>query len=513
MTTAVAPLTLRPYQQRSVALAHDAVRAGHKRVLVVSPTGSGKRMVAVWWARKAAEQEREVLFVTDRRLLIKQAAEELAAFGIPHGVIMDGYEENRQPRIQLASIQTLESRYLGTINEEDLPHADLVLIDEAHQSITSYIALLARYDAANAFLLTATPVGPAGRTLIQPGYASVMTEGVRNSELIRQGFLLPTTGVAPSEPWIEGVTIRNKEEFAAGALTKRVKACTCFADVYKAYIQYGEDRQTVLFSPGIDFCADLQRGFKTFGISSEVLTSKVKDKDRPGILDRFESGETRVLISVKMLGVGFDCPIASCAIDLQPNNQLREYWQKVGRIKRPCPGQEHAVYIDMAGNYWRHPHPDDDPDWDAVTGEESTQSVLEAARLRGRAERQIRCPKCGVVRKGGPVCPGCNHEPSPQEVVRVMRMLDGKLKEIPAVEKRKHEKTADDRRRDKWKSTLFVGLKCGKTLKQCAWIHKSKHGDWPAGDLPCVPATGSANWALRVDQVYSSQQLMREFKR
>lgn len=516
--SSVAELTLRSYQLRVKHAAHEAIRAGFRRPLVVAPTGAGKRIQAVDWCMTAIRQEKDLLFLTDRRLLIDQMAMELEKWGIPHGIVMEGHPENRVPRIQLGTIQSVESRYLKR-DPQQLPHADVVLIDEAHKAIDQYTALLGFYPNAYAFLLTATPVGPAGKTLIQPGYADTLTEGVRNSELIKGGYLLPTRVYAPSEPDVEGVKLRRvpvrNGEFAEGALGRRVEEVTCFADVFGEWAPFA-DRKTIVFAPGIDYCNGLAIGpgdsFRARGISAEVITSKVKAKDRDRILKEFAEGELKVLISVDVLKEGFDCPKASCAIDLQPNAQLRAYWQKIGRIKRPFEDQREAVYIDMAGNYWRFPHPDEDPDWAEITGETTTQDVIRRNLESGKANRQVRCPKCAAVRKGGPRCPECGFEAQSQDVVRCIRMGKGKLKEVAAKEKKKVEKTAEDRRRDAWKSCLFVGLKTGKTLKQCSYLFKQKSGEWPKG-MPCVPEFGSAQWALKVNQVYDAKGIMREFGR
>lgn len=514
--TAIAELTLRPYQAKVKRLAHEAIRAGCRRPLVVAPTGAGKRVQAVDWCMTVVRQNKECLFVTDRRLLIEQMADELHKHGVEFGIIMDGYLEQRTPRIQLASIQSLEARCLKR-DPLTLPPADVILIDEAHKAIEQYKTLLGFYPNAYAFLLTATPVGPAGKTLIQPGYADALTEGVRNSELIQAGYLLRTRVYAPSEPNIEGIKVRNKEEFAEGALGKRVQEVTCFADVFAEWAPFA-DRKTIVFAPGIAYCNGLAGGpgvpgdhFYGRGIKAAVITSKVKAKDRDAIIRDFADGDLKVLISVDVLREGFDVPKASCAIDLQPNAQLRTYWQKIGRVKRPFGDQQFAVYIDMAGNYWRFPHPDDDPDWLAVTGETTTQDVIAKRLESGKASKQVMCPKCSAVRKGGPRCPECGHEAQERDLVRRIRMGNGKLREVPAQEKRKHEKTEAQRQADKWKSSLFIGLKCGKTLKQCAWLHKSKHGDWPGRELPCVPEMGSASWSLKVDQVYTAKDIMREF--
>jgi hypothetical protein len=201
-----------------------------------------------------------------------------------------------------------------------------------------------------------------------------------------------------------------------------------------------------------------------------------------------------------MLREGADCPAASCGIDLQPNAQFRSYWQKIGRIKRPYHDQDSAVYIDMAGNYWKFLHPDDDPDWEEITGDNTTQDWIEAKRKNGTPQ-PIRCPKCATVRAGGKRCPDCGFEVEPKETVRVIRMGNGKLKEIPAEQKRKRAKSEVERKLARWQSMLFVGMKTGMTLSQCAGLLKKRHDEWPAKTFPFVPPEGSAVWSQRVPHV------------
>lgn len=507
---AAEPIVLRDYQVRCVDGVHDLMRAGKKRILMVAPTGSGKRILGAWWARLAAENMRDMLFVTDRTLLVEQMAAEAHARGIDFGVIMGGYEEQRHHRVQLATIQSLDARYLAG-NLADLPKPNLIIVDEAHKATEKYAELFHRIPDARVIELTATPVGPKGVTLVKDGYADVLFEGVKNSELIRDGYLLPTRLFAPSEPNVKGVRMSNGE-YAEGPLGRRVAEVTCFGNIYDEWAPFA-DRQTIVFAPSIDYAnglvhPDVGDSFYARGINAKVVSSRLKQKDRDAVIQEFRDGELKVLVSVDMLREGFDCPAASCAIDLQPNAQLRTYWQKIGRVKRPHENQSCAVYIDMAGNSWKFPHPDDDPSW--PTGEESTQDVLEREYERGDRQRVVRCPKCGAVYKPQPRCPECKYERKSTDCVRVIRMGNGKLREVKAHETRKKQKTEAQRRSDDWKSMLFRGLAAGLTLKQCVGMCKGKYGFLPYG-LPCVPEKGSASWNMKVEHVYDKAGIMREF--
>lgn len=500
-------LSLRPRQQHAIHLAHEQWRAGRRVLLFVLPTGAGKRYVAVWWAAKAQQQGKEVLIVTDRRILVKQMHDELHRFGVDYGVLMNEYEENRQPTVQVASIQTLESRYLAT--GEGLPPADLILIDECHKALDAYANLLKFYPNAKVLGLTATPVGPQGRALV-PGCYEVMVEGCRNSELIADGLLLPTLVYAPSEPHIKGVKINSGGEYAQRSLGTAVRGVTTFANIFDEWAPFA-DRKTILFAPSVAYCRGLAYGtgehdsFKARGIRAEVIDHTTKTKDRDRIFDEFQHGDLKVLVSVDVLKEGFDAPIASCGIDLQPNAQLRTFWQKVGRVKRAYPGQTDAVWIDMAGNCWRFLHPDDDPDWHEVTGEVTTQDLMLKKRTPAR------CSKCDAVRTGAGKCPGCGAESKPEESVRMVRMGNGKLKKIPAHEVKKREKSAQEKLADKWKSELFAGLTSGKTFKQCAVAYRRRNGKWPPKNLPAMPKYGAIEWGMKVVDVYTARDIMQQF--
>lgn len=498
---------LRPHQIDAAHALYAALRV-HRRVLFSLSTGGGKRFLAVWLCEQAAQMGRRVLFVTNRRLLVEQMFEHVESEGIPHAVIMaDSFSGDCHAPIQIASLQTLESRYYGKgfggLAGEGLPPAQLCIIDEAHRQPESYVQLWGYYPNAKVVGLTATPVGAQGKSLIPP--YDTLLEGVKNSQLIRDGLLLPTKVYAPSEPDIVGVKIVNREEYSQRGLSRRVQEVTCFADVKKEWLPH-EHRQTACFVPGVAFANGIADEFnKLLGAGrAYCITAKTKPDERKRAFEGFKDGSVKVLVSVDVLKEGWDAPICSCGIDLQPNAQLRTYWQKVGRVKRAHEGQVNAVWIDMAGNYWRHPHPDDDPDW-SVSGEETTAEKWER---KARDEKPSLCPACGQVRRGR-VCE-CGHEASGPPIRRI-RMGHGKLKQITHREKVKREKTELERKLDKWKGTLFMALRSGKvTFDGARYIHQKTHGEWPDQNLPFVAEPGSTWGKQRVADALTPGTLMRK---
>ncbi len=481
----------------------------HDSVVAVLPTGGGKRLSIVDLCLLAMEHNRKVLVATNRRLLVDQLVKECNEHDVHYGVVMSDYEPGDPAGpIQIASIQTLESWYLrpglGAMHGRGLPEFGLLIIDEGHAQSASYAPLRAMRPDAKVLAFTATPVGSEGRSLV-PGVYATMVEGATNSELIRDGYLLPTTVYAPSEPNIEGVKIVKRGEYNQTQLGRRVHECTVFADVFAEWEKYGSDRATVAFVPGIPFGRDLvqQFNFLLGPNSAHLIEAKTKHHERERILRAIEQNEAKIIVSCDILREGFDLPALSCGIDLQPNSQLRSYWQKLGRIKRPFGDQGRAVWLDFAGNYWRFTHPNKDPTW--PQGEEDTQSALKAARKAGAASQPIMCPKCSMVRERGPTCPGCGYTCG--EAIRRIRMGKGKLKEIPAHQKEKREKTEAERLYGKWKSRLFAAMHSGCSYSQAARLFHLETGQYPLEGWPGAFPKDDLRWRNRPKDQFTMRDL------
>src|SRR5262245_31448226 len=105
-------MILHQYQEKAVSDFDAAVAAGHRRIVLVAPTGSGKTVVAAAIIRKYHAAFKSALFLSHRIEITNQTHEKLKRFEVPHGVIQADLPELRRPmeRVQVASIQTLSAR-------------------------------------------------------------------------------------------------------------------------------------------------------------------------------------------------------------------------------------------------------------------------------------------------------------------------------------------------------------------------------------------------------------------
>jgi len=150
---------LRPYQELAIQLIRQAIIEGHRRILLVIPTGGGKTVTAAELIDKTVAKGNRVVFLAHRQELIDQCSEKLDAYGVPHGIIQ-GRGKKRDPKrrdrslpVQVASIATL-------VRREHWP-ARLIVIDEAHRATANtYMKICERYEDENPIILGLS-VGPS----------------------------------------------------------------------------------------------------------------------------------------------------------------------------------------------------------------------------------------------------------------------------------------------------------------------------------------------------------------
>jgi superfamily II DNA or RNA helicase len=139
---------LRPYQVDAVADLVHAIAAGERRIILVAPTASGKTIIACELIRALAERLPSALVLSHRLEIITQTSEKLFECGISHGIIKAGFTPRPAERVQVASIATLWVRAMRT-KTMSLPPAQLILIDEAHQTpARTYQKLIEAYPDA-----------------------------------------------------------------------------------------------------------------------------------------------------------------------------------------------------------------------------------------------------------------------------------------------------------------------------------------------------------------------------
>jgi superfamily II DNA or RNA helicase len=250
--TRVAP---RPYQQRIIAKALDAFcDKGLRSVLIESPTGSGKTVMALLIAR-AMQQERKVRvgWVAMRRNLLTQAAAE---------------NDAKQIGARLTPISMFD---------RDPPRdLDMLVVDEAQHDAANSMAHLHQLIQPKFILgLTATPFRS---DRIKLCFDAVLKDAGIHA-LIQDGYLSPYHHFTLPEYLPETVA-----DFYAG------------------------DRQrwgkTIMYFHTVGQCFTAAELLKARGVRADVVTGS---SDRDAQIDAFRGGDLDVLLNCMVLTEGFDC--------------------------------------------------------------------------------------------------------------------------------------------------------------------------------------------------------------
>jgi DNA repair protein RadD len=408
-------IKLRQYQESMIDSVRNSYRDGHQRVLVVSPTGSGKTVVFCYIAQKARDNQKRTVILVHRQELVDQTSRTLTGFDVPHGVIASGRTSDGSELIQVASVQTLVRRL------DHVAEPDLIVIDEAHHAIAgSWRKVIDRFGNARVLGVTATPERLDGK-----GLGSVfgrMVMGPKVADLQADGHLSVAKYYAPTSADLSGVGNRGGDYDQQG-LESVMDRPTITGDAVDHYARLAHGMPAIAFCVSIAHARNVAESFCRAGYDAATIDGTLSAQDRRDRVQMLGDGRLSVLTSCEIINEGFDVPVVGAAILLRPTQSLGLHLQQIGRVLRPAPGKTHAVILDHAGNLARHGRAEDDRDW-------SLQDRPKKKSGSGNASVAVRqCPECFCCHAPNEKsCPECGYEYEVQN--REIEHVDGELVEF-----------------------------------------------------------------------------------
>lgn len=428
-------MRLRPYQEGLIHNIYSSIRDGNNSVVAVLGCGGGKSVIQGSIAKQATHKGKRVLFLVHRKELCQQILSTFSTLGVDMNLC------------DVSMVQTV-SRRLGK-----LPNYDLIITDEAHHSTANtYRKIYDHYANVVRLGFTATPI-----RLNKGGLGEVYTDlitSVSTRWLIENGYLAPYKYYSVKLADTSGLhTVAG--EFKQDEVKELMEHKEIYGDTVKQWKRLAEGKKTIVYCASVEASKMTAERFLAEGYSCVALDGKTPQAEREKAMERFRSGEIRILCNCELFGEGLDVPDCECVVLLRPTQSLTLHIQQSMRSMRYMPNKT-AIIIDHVGNCYRHGLPDDEREW-SLEPKHKQESIVKIRECKTcyavYSPTLAKCPYCGA---------GATHE---------IRKTDRKTVEVDLVELKRNEEIQqanyDELKAETWEDVIKIQKARGYKFQWC----------------------------------------------
>ncbi len=480
------------YQLDALAQTRGHVAAGRRSVVISALMGAGKTAIGFLILKAGVDRGSRGLFLCDRRMLVKQAADDAWDWDLHVGQIMAGKGLTPDAPVQCVSKQTLDS-WAVKQDRIELPPADILIEDECHRANDRRTrALRERYPNAVRVGLSATPVDEKGNGLSRADWGALV-QTVMPSELIAMGRCVPSKVFVPHIPDLKGCARGKDGDYSPRALAMRLNRKNLIGDVVGWWRRLAENKPSIYYGCDVAHSVDLQREFLAAGVPAGLIYASTSDQERDSIHDRMESGELKVVVNCDVMAEGINWPFVEVVGLVRPTRRYRRFLQMAGRMMRSHGAKTEGILIDHSGAALYHGYPDADVTWELGDGF-NVDKVNREAKEKGEA-RWVRCPECSLMFRQSKVCPHCGYTVG-QEVrgkrpFEVIDTRNGTLVELDRLAALTPEELGREKQRF-WLSCIGMAVARDMHAGMAATMFKQrfKQVPWDAGVGPLPQGDG-----------------------
>lgn len=354
----------RDYQLEAIRRVTEAIEAARRKFLLVMATGTGKTrtVIALIDLLLRAKRAQQVLFLADRRELVRQTTSEFKIH-LPGENIgrIEGGDIPRAARIHIATYPSM----MQAFTQISPGYYDLIIADESHRSIYNrYQAIFERFDALHVGL-TATPTDFIDHNTFHlfgcedgiPTFNYAFEQAVADHNLVNyrvleaqtnfqiagiQGEQLPLP--LQQQMTIEGLDI-EEINFDGTDIERSVTNTGTNDAIAREFIEKCRKDALGLPAKSIIFAVSHAHAKRLYESSNrlfpdyqrrglaEIIDSHMERADL--LLDDFKFKDMpRVAISVDMLDTGVDVPAIQTLVFAKPVFSRVKFWQMIGRGTR-----------------------------------------------------------------------------------------------------------------------------------------------------------------------------------
>lgn len=335
------------YLQKEVLSALNFYRqAGHKKGVVILPTGTGKTYLSAFDTLNA---QGRILFIVHKLDILSQSREAYekiyttAKLGLLTG---EARENVNDSKVLFASKDTLRNCFTDFAPNE----FDYIVIDEVHHGQAPTYQSILRYFKPNLFMLglTATPDRTDRKDIFQLFDYNKVFEYTLN-DAIDNGFLVPYTYYGLTDN-IDYSNIRyNGNKYKVEDLDRALIIPERNERIFEEYIKKGNGNKALGFCCSIKHANEMAELFNSKGIPAVAITSETPDREK--VIKDFRQNAYTVAFTVDLFNEGIDFPDLRVLLFLRPTESKTIFTQQLGRGLRLCGGKGNVVVIDFIGNY------------------------------------------------------------------------------------------------------------------------------------------------------------------
>ena len=381
-------ITDRGYQKRVIDSVLRHYEAQQSRALLVMATGTGKTRVSASIADILirAGWVRKVLFLADRKELVKQASNNFSEYLDETTVNLVKDKEDLEARMHFGTYETVHN--LIDKGKYNSAYFDLIVVDEAHRTIYKKYRAIFEYFDAFVLGLTATPADEVHRNTysffkadegeptdsyglrraIDDGYLVDFNPYEIDLGIVKRGMKYSELSEDEQEHW-EDTFDEEEEEISSTEINQRVLNKQTNEKVLQYLQQHGfkiddgnKMGKTIIFAKNKKHAEYIKKVYDSLYPSrakeAQIIHSEISHVE--SLLEDFKNPnkDPQIAISVDMLDTGIDVPELLNLVFFKPIKSKIKFWQMIGRGTRLCPNLlgvgEHKTsfnIFDFCGNF------------------------------------------------------------------------------------------------------------------------------------------------------------------
>jgi ATP-dependent DNA helicase RecG len=320
-------LPFKPTRAQTAAFAEvsaDLARVIPMRRMIQGDVGSGKTLIAALAAAQVAAAGKLTAVMSPTEVLARQQAEAFARFLEPAGVhvaALTGRDKGAARNAILADVMSGKVAVLsGTQalyqSDVELPELGLIVIDEQHRfGVADRLKLTAKGASPHMLVMSATPIP---RTLAMAFHGDLDVSIIAEKPANR----IDVTTAAIADNRVDEVM--DAVDRAVGRGERAFWICPA-VDSEDAGDASAEARKDILET--------------VVGSPVGIVHGRMPAADRDAALERFRTGQTRVLVATTVIEVGVDVPDATIIVIERAEKfglaQLHQLRGRVGRGDKP----------------------------------------------------------------------------------------------------------------------------------------------------------------------------------